>query len=68
MGWSNMWGNFGAAIAPLLYHAVLGETPSLANWNSLFITCAAVFALSGVTSLALDATESIEFGSDGRFS
>jgi MFS family permease len=61
MGWSNMWGNCGAAIAPLLYHAVLGEAPSLADWNALFALCAGVFALSGLTSLALDASKPIDF-------
>ena len=61
MGWSNMWGNFGAAVAPLLYNAVLGETPSLANWNALFVACAATFALSGITSLVIDASKPIDF-------
>ena len=60
MGWSNMWGNFGAAMAPLVYNAVLGETPALSNWNLLFATCAGAFALSGITSLALDATQRID--------
>lgn len=59
MGWSNMWSAVGAALAPLVYNAVLGETPGLAEWNWLFATCAGVFALSGVTSLALDATKPI---------
>ncbi|MBZ2178544.1 MAG: MFS transporter [Acidobacteria bacterium] len=59
MGWSNMWSAVGAAIAPLVYNAVLGETPGLVEWNWLFGTCAGVFALSGVTSLALDATKPI---------
>lgn len=63
MGWSNMWGNFGAAMAPLLYHAVLGEAPSLANWNALFVACAATFALSGITSLVIDASKPIDFRS-----
>jgi len=63
MGWSNMWGNFGAAVAPLLYNAVLGETPSLANWNALFVVCAATFALSGITSLVIDASKPIDFRS-----
>jgi hypothetical protein len=54
-----MWSAVGAAIAPLVYNAVLGETPGLVEWNWLFGTCAGVFALSGVTSLALDATKPI---------
>lgn len=59
MGWANMHGNFGAAVAPLLYNAILGETPTLTQWNSLFAFCSAVFALSGVTALVIDATKPI---------
>ena len=59
MGWSNMYGNFGAAVAPLLYNAILGETPTLSQWNNLFAFCTGVFALSGVTALVLDATKPI---------
>lgn len=59
MGWSNMWSAVGAAIAPLVYNAVLGETPGLTEWNWLFVTCAGFFVLSGVTSLVIDATRPI---------
>ena len=59
MGWSNMWGNFGAAVAPLIYNAILGETPALSQWNWLFAVCTGVFALSGITSLVLDSTKLI---------
>ena len=59
MGWANMNGNFGAAVAPLLYNAILGETPSLTQWNALFAFCAAVFALSGVSALVIDGTKPI---------
>jgi MFS family permease len=59
MGWANMHGNFGAAIAPLLYNAILGETPTLAQWNTLFAFCTGVFALSGITALAIDGTKPI---------
>jgi sugar phosphate permease len=59
MGWANMYGNFGAAVAPLLYNAILGETPSLTQWNTLFAFCTAVFALSGVTAMVIDGTKPI---------
>jgi len=59
MGWANMFGNFGAAVAPLLYNAVLGETPTLWQWNCLFILCAGAFALSVLSALLLDATKPI---------
>jgi len=59
MGWANMHGNFGAAVAPLMYNAILGETPELSEWNLLFGFCTAVFALSGVTALVIDGTKPI---------
>lgn len=59
MAWSNMWGNLGAAVAPLLYDAILGETPTVPDWNHLFALCAGVLVLSGVTALALDSTKPI---------
>lgn len=59
MGWSNMFGNFGAAFAPLIYNLVLGETPSITEWNSLFLVCAGMFFLSGCCALVLDSTKPI---------
>lgn len=59
MGWSNMWGNIGAAIAPLIYNGVLGETPSTAEWNSLFALCAGVFTVAGISASVIDSTKRI---------
>lgn len=59
MGWSNMFGSFGAALAPLIYNAVLGETPTLYEWNCLFAVCAGMFALSGCAAMVLDSTKPI---------
>jgi MFS family permease len=59
MGWGNMHGNFGAAVAPIFYNLILGETPTLAQWNILFAFCAVVFALSGVVALMIDGTKMI---------
>jgi MFS family permease len=59
MGWANMHGNFGAAVAPLMYNAILGETPTLSQWNTLFAFCAAVFALSCFTGMVVDGTKPI---------
>ncbi|MCX7392856.1 MAG: MFS transporter [Planctomycetales bacterium] len=58
-GWSNMWGNIGAAVAPLIYNAILGESPSLAQWNWLFASCAFVFVLSGLCAFVIDAAKPI---------
>lgn len=57
MGWANMWGNLGAAIAPLVYNRCLGETPTLENWNSVFLVCCVAFIFAGLFGLLLDSTK-----------
>ncbi len=56
LGWANMWGNFGAAIAPVLLNYVI-ETYS---WESMFLTCAGSFALAGVLAFGVDATDKVD--------
>lgn len=57
LGWGNMWGNLGAAVAPLLYNLCLGEHPGVANWNMVFGACCGIFFLSGLFGLLVDATK-----------
>lgn len=59
MAWANMWGNIGAALAPLLYNSILGEAPVLANWNMMFGICALAYILAGCFSLLLDCTRKL---------
>ncbi len=56
LGWANMWGNLGAAIAPVVSGMVLGKTPALSDWTLLFFFCGGAFALSGVCACVMDAT------------
>ena len=56
LGWGNMWGNLGAACSPLIYNAVLGETPLLADWNTMFLVCMGAFIFAGFCGLGIDAT------------
>lgn len=56
LGWGNMWGNIGAALAPPMYNWILGERPAIAQWNLLFLTCAAMLTIAGLTALFIDAT------------
>lgn len=56
LGWANMWGNLGAAIAPVVSGLVLGKTPELSDWTLLFFFCGGAFALSGVCACFMDAT------------
>ncbi|HEY3966084.1 MAG TPA: MFS transporter [Planctomycetaceae bacterium] len=56
LGWGNMWGNVGAAVAPFIYQRVLGNNPVHADWNAMFMVCAALFVLSGLAALGINAT------------
>jgi len=56
LGWANMWGNIGAFVAPYIYNAVLGTAPAIADWNAMFLVCAAMFVVSGLAALGIDAT------------
>jgi len=60
LGWGNMWGYVGAALAPQIYNYVLGEAPGTAEWNKMFLVCAGMFVLSGVAALGIDASKPIE--------
>ncbi len=57
LGWANMWGNLGAAVAPLIYHAVLGEDPRIVDWTMMFGVCGLAFVLSGLCSFLMDSTK-----------
>lgn len=57
LGWGNMWGNLGAGISPpLIYAPILGETPGISDWNTMFAVCAAAFLVSGLCGLGIDAS------------
>ncbi len=55
LGWSNMWGNIGAALSPYLLNKILREYGS----DAMFGACAGALFLSGVLALFLDATKPI---------
>jgi sugar phosphate permease len=59
LGWGNMWGNLGAAMAPLLYDGLLGEHPTVSDWRLVFLMCAASYVIAGLASLGIDATVKI---------
>lgn len=60
LGWGNMWGNLGAGVAPpLIYNYILGETPTISDWNTMFLVCAGAFVLSGLCGLGVDASRPI---------
>ncbi len=55
LGWSNMFGNIGAALSPIMAVVIL------THWGSagVFLTFAVALALAGVLSLFLDATRPV---------
>jgi nitrate/nitrite transporter NarK len=56
LGWTNMWGNLGAAVTPPLLIWIVGANQ---NWPGAFLACAAAFLLAGLLGLAIDATRPI---------
>jgi len=55
LGWGNMWGNLGAAIAAPMLIKIAGEIPHR-RWDYVFMTCAAAFFISGVAAMGVNAT------------
>jgi MFS transporter, ACS family, glucarate transporter len=56
LGWGNMWGNLGAAMSPPIYNFFLGETPTIQDWNTMFLVGMGAFAFAGICALGIDAT------------
>ncbi len=59
LGWGNMWGNLGAAFGPLLYNHLLGENPTVAEWNNLFWLGLIAFVFAGIATFGLDASKPV---------
>lgn len=57
LGWGNMWGNLGAAIAPSLMIFMIGK--DVHNWNMAFITCAIAFLIAGLASLCVNTSQTL---------
>lgn len=58
LGFGNMCGNFGAAVAPsIMIFLVEGySSKGSPNWTMAFVACAAAFLLSGVSGLFINAS------------
>jgi sugar phosphate permease len=59
LGWTNMWGNLGAAVTPPLLIWIVGPSQ---NWVAAFVACAAAFLLAGMTGLLIDARQPVAAG------
>ena len=58
-GWSNMWGNFGAAIQPVLFTAVLAAYDRNHDYSEGVWLCAAAFVLAGAFALFVNAEKPV---------
>jgi nitrate/nitrite transporter NarK len=56
LGWGNMWGNLGAAVATPFYAAMLGKSAGLYEWNVLFASLGGIFMLGALGALVMDAS------------
>jgi MFS family permease len=54
-GWSNMWGNFGAALMPVLFRYVLLTSDINADFHEGVWLCAGALILAGLLSIPLNA-------------
>jgi MFS family permease len=59
LGWGNMWGNIGAAVANPVFAAILDDKSITNPWNTVFTACAATFVLTGLAGLWIDASQPI---------
>ncbi|QDT88999.1 MFS transporter [Gimesia algae] len=62
LGWGNMWGNLGAAVAPSLMIAVITVNTASGeehHWDMAFVTCAIAFFIAGVASLFVDSSRKL---------
>jgi nitrate/nitrite transporter NarK len=64
-GWSNMWGNFGAAILPLLFTKTLKLYDTNNDYHEGVWLCAVAFVLAGVAALFVNAEKVVIQAEDG---
>ncbi len=58
-GWGNMWGNFGAAIQPMMLTAVLRAYDTNHDFHEGVWLCAAALVAAGVLSIFVDSTKPV---------
>jgi MFS family permease len=63
VGWSNMWGNFGAALSPVILGWIVAQFTSVAaGWHGAFASCAALNILAAVAALGINASRPLRRG------
>lgn len=58
-GWGNMWGNFGAAIQPMLFTAVIVHYDTNGDYHEGVWMCAGAFVLAGVFALFVNSEQPV---------
>lgn len=58
LGWGNMAGNLGGAIAPVLILSLCGVGETI-DWDKALFVCGTAFIISGIASFFIDATKPI---------
>ena len=59
LGWSNMWGNLGAAAIAQAIPRILSSSFHYGDWREIFWLCAAGFALLGLAMCSVDSTKTL---------
>jgi MFS family permease len=61
LGWTNMWGNFGAAIGPIAYGWIAAAFANKEEgWHAVFYACSAMVFLAALATLGIHADKKIE--------
>ncbi len=58
-GWANMWGNFGAALMPILFAYVISAFDRNHDYSEGILLCAGAFGLAGFAALGINATKPV---------
>ena len=59
VGWSNMWGNFGASLVAKIIPTILATTFHFNDWREVFWLCAAGYAVSIGAAFFIDSTKQL---------
>ncbi len=58
VGWANMWGNFGAALSPVILGAIVGMFSQVwMGWHAAFLGCAILNMLAAIVAMGVDSSK-----------
>jgi MFS family permease len=59
LGWANMWGNFGAALQPIINGWIVLHLDTNQDWQESLLSCSLAFGLAGILSLGINAARPV---------